>query len=399
MQHWPFPCAIVIVAVSCAVFQHAASAQDNPAPITRQELIDWCNAVERFGSCSRLVPKIEETDRREPLSSAELEQIELNVVRDIAERGYIIEDHRKLLDFAHARNDFNPQLEEAVRATRSDDKAARYRGLLHLEYLSRSDLLPQARQAAADVMFELHNEYSLYVLATNVLAIQRERGGPDIAPVFFEAMRRNPAYAQHFAKVLSSFAPRDQIVRFGMDPTLPLEARRGIVRGGAMPHWSGELIAEGLEPLLWNIAQSEPDYELRQVASVALRQYGKSRPWRAIREDTQLHRDLRATALIGLLCVPPLLMLVGLFVARRWLLALWIVLSLWLIVLYGFMFLVGLAHGKPRDFEDIFKAIAITAGVQGLLLFLAFWLRRARLHELRYYEPPTATAAHASTKR
>lgn len=391
MPHRNYSCAAIIVVVAGIFFQQTALAQSDGLTTRRQRLVAWCSGAEQFGLCESLAPEIEEAHRRQPFSPAELEQIELNVVRDIAKSDFLGERHRQLLGVTYTRSGFDPQVDEIVRATRSEDALERYRAVLHLEYLSRSDLPPAAWQAAADVMRDPRNRDTITMMAAEMLAAHRQRGGPDIAQVFFAAMREKPRYADDLARQLSSFAPRDQIVRYGMDQTLPLEVRRGVVSGGGMPRWSGEQIAEGLERALWEIASSDPDYQIRQSASLALRQYQKPRPWRAILENRQLHRNLLHNTLLGLLFVPASIVFVGLFVARRWLLVSWIVLSLWLVVLYGFMFLVGLAHGKPRDFVELFVAVGITAGVQVLLLVLAFRQRRARLREADY-DSPTATA-------
>lgn len=311
------------------------------------------------------------------------------------EEHYFSEQDRKLLDLTYTSNGFKPQIEEVVTATRSEDRMERYRAVLRLEYLSRSHLPPVAWQAAADVMRDPRNGYTITKMAGDMLAAQRQRGGPDIAQAFFAAMRAKPVYADELAEQLSSFAPRDQIVRYGKDQALPLEVRRGIVYGGAMPRWSDEPIAEGLEPLLWEIASSDPDYEIRQYASLALRLYEKPRPWRAILENRQMYRNLLTNTAIGLFFVPALIIFMGLFVARRWLLLLWIVLSLWLVALYGLTFFAGLGHAKPRDLWPLFLIVAVTAGVQVLLLVLAFRQRHARLREADYDEPtaqPSGTA-------
>jgi hypothetical protein len=391
MPHRNYSCAAIIVVVAGILFQHTAAAQSDGATTRRQKLVAWCSGTEQFGLCESLVPEIEEAHRRQPFSPAELEQIELNVVRDIAKSDFLGERHRQLLDVTYTRSGFHLQLDEIVRATRSEDAPERYRAVLRLEYLSRSDLPPAAWQAAADVMRDPRNRDTITMTAAAMLAAHRQRGGPDITQAYFAAMREKPRYAGYLARQLSSFAPRDQIVRYGMDQTLPLEARRGVVSGGGMPRWSGDQIAAGLERVLWEIASSDPDYQIRQSASLALRQYQKPRPWRAILENKQMYRNLLNNTLLVLLFVPALIIFAGLFVARRWLLVLWIVLSLWLVVLYGFMFLVGLAHGKPHDFEQLFLAVGITAGIQVLLVVLAFRQRRARLRELDY-DSPTATA-------
>lgn len=192
-------CAASIVVVAWIVFQHTAWAQSNRATTRRQELIAWCSGTEHFGLCLSLLPDIEETHRRQPFSAAELEQIELNVVRDVAERSYLGEQHRKLLDLSYTRSGFNPQIEELVRATRSEDTRERYRAVMHLQYLSRSDLPPPAWRAAADVMRDPRNDYLISMMAANMLAAHRQRGGPDITQVFFEAMRDNPRCADPFA--------------------------------------------------------------------------------------------------------------------------------------------------------------------------------------------------------
>jgi hypothetical protein len=328
------------------------------------------------------------------LSPAELEQIEQNVVREVIKERYFSEQHRQQLELIYSRSGFNPQIEEVVRATRSEDRVERYRGVMRLEYLSRSDLPPAAWQAAADVMRDPRNSDTIAMMAAKMLAANRERGGPDITEPFFAAMREKPRDAANLARLLSSYAPRQQIVRYGMDRTLPVEVRRGIVSGGGMPGSSGVQIAEGLEPLLWEIASSDPDYEIRQSASLALRLYEKPRPWRAILENKQMYRTVLDTTLLVLFFTPALIIFVGLFVARRWLLVLWIVLSLWLVLMYGLTLVAGLGHAKRSDFLEAFLVVAITAGVQVVLLVLAFRQRRARLRELNY-DSPTATAIQA----
>jgi hypothetical protein len=163
------------------------------------------------------------------------------------------------------------------------------------------------------------------------------------------------------------------------------------VHGGSAWHWTGEDIPEGLERPLWEIAKSDTDYAVRQHAARALRNYQKPRPWRAILENRQMYRNLLNNVLIGLFFVPALVIFVGFFVARRWLLLLWIVLSLWLLVMYAGTLIAGLGHARPSAFLEAFLVVAITAGVQALLLVFAFRQRRARLGELSY-DAPTAPA-------
>ena len=159
---------------------------------------------EHFGLCLSLLPDIEET----PPASALLCSAEL--VADRAERRprrrrkcfTSGEQHRELLDLSYTRSGFNPrggESQELVRATRSEDTRERYRAVMHLQYLSRSDLPPPAWRAAADVMRDPRNDYLISMMAANMLAAHRQRGGPDITQVFFEAMRDNPRCADPFA--------------------------------------------------------------------------------------------------------------------------------------------------------------------------------------------------------
>jgi hypothetical protein len=367
-------CGLLLVAA-------AASAQEETS---RAQLMAWCSNEETISSCLYRGPQFAAAHQQEPFSSEELARLERAAVRELARRDYFDEQADKLLDVVYSRSDLNPPLDEVIEAARSEDIVERYRGILRLRFLSRSELPPAAWEVLADIVRDPRDHgYQLCELAAGMLVTHRQRGGPDVEPIFLEGIRRHPPFAQLLAKNLSVVEPHEKIARYALDRTLPAAARHDLLRGSSRD-WTGKPIPRDLEHTLWTIAESDPDYGVRQAAADSLRQYRRPRPWRTVLEDQRMHRRAKENLALTLGLVPALIVIPGLFLVRRWVLAGWILVSVWLAVLYGAFLLIGLAHGRARDFEPLVIALAITGVVQCVLLFLGFRQRRARLAELDY---------------
>jgi hypothetical protein len=309
----------------CGLLLAAAASSQESSPVSRTQLIAWCWYENTMSSCLYHAQDFEAVHQREPFSSEQLARFERNAVREIADRGYVEERSDKLLDVIYARSDLDPGLDDLIEAVRSEDIVERHRGVLRLRFLSRSELPPAAWEGLAEIVSAPRDHgYLLCELAAEMLATHRQRGGPDVVTVFQAGIRQHPPFAGTLAHILSSVEPRDKIVRYALDRTLTAEARRSIVLGSASPRWTGEPIPEGIEPTLRTIAESDPDPGVRQTAADTLQHYRKPRPWRTVLEDERMHR--RALERLGLTLglVPALLVIPGLFLVRRWVLAGWI---------------------------------------------------------------------------